>query len=243
MDMQRDSISILIGQRIKQYRKSKKMTIENLSTAISKSTSTVSKYENGSIAIDVETLLDIAIALDVDICRLVDYPTKLPVVSVLPGNPFGTTLLYLYQYDGRVKRIVRSLLQLAPDELGDGINATFFLNIPSFEEYNQCKYVYKGPVYCYDTFIHFLLSNPFNSSGRVAISTINPYWLEHLNSPSLPFWGILIGISFHPFGPFASKVMISKTPREENEELKTELLLSKEDIRKIKCYNLLMVDI
>jgi transcriptional regulator with XRE-family HTH domain len=243
MDIPRECISVLIGQRIKQFRKDRKMTIESLSSAINKSTSTVSKYENGSIAIDVETLLDISNALNVDICRLVDYPTKQHVVSVLPGNPFRTTLLYLYQYDGRVKRIVRSLLQLAPGELNDGLDATFFLNIPSFEEYNQCKYVYKGPVYCYDTFIHFLLSNPYNSSGRVAISTINPYWLDHLNTPTLPFWGILIGISFHPFGPFASKVMLSKTPREENDELKSQLLLSKEDIRKIKYYNLLMVDI
>ncbi len=193
--------------------------------------------------IDIETLLDIATALGVDVSHLVDYPTKQPAVSTLPGNPFRTSLLYLYQYDGRVKRIVRSLLQLAHDELKNEFVATFYLNIPSFEEYNQCKYVYKGPVYCYDTFIHFLLSNPFNSSGRVAISTTNPYWLEHRNAPTLPFWGILIGISFHPFGPFASKVMLSKTPREENEELKAQLLLTKEDLRKIKCYNLLMVDI
>lgn len=218
------------------------MTIENLSSIINKSISTVSKYESGIISIDIETLLDIAKALDVDICRLVDYPTKLPVVSVLPGNPYGTSILYLYQYDGRVKRIVRSLLQFVPDEMKDGINATLYLNIPSFEEYNQCKYIYKGPVYCYDSVIHFILSNPFNSSGRVAISTINPYWLDHLNSPTRPFWGVLIGISLHPFGPFASKVLLSKTPREENEELKAQLLLSKEDLRRIKCYNLLMVD-
>ncbi len=46
MDMQRDSISILIGQRIKQIRKDRKMTIEKLSSAINKSTATVSKYEN-----------------------------------------------------------------------------------------------------------------------------------------------------------------------------------------------------
>jgi transcriptional regulator with XRE-family HTH domain len=242
MEKAKVSISTLIGEKIKHYRKEKKMTIENLAAAINKSVSTVSKYESGAISIDVETLFDIAIALDVDIGRLVDFPTK-SSVTTLPGNPFGTTTLYLYQYDGRIRRIVRSLIQLYPDEQNDKICANFYLNVPSFEEYNKCQYFYKGPVYNYDTVIHFILSNPYNPSGRVAITTVNPYWLSHLDSPSLPFWGVLLGLSFNPFGPFASKVLLSKTPKPEDEYLKTQLQLTKEDLRKIKLYNLLILNL
>ena len=242
MEKTRVSISMLTGQKIKHYRKEKKMTIEDLSAAINKSISTVSKYESGVIALDIETLLDIAIALDVDICRLVDYPTK-PPVTTLPGNPFGTTTLYLYQYDGRIKKIVRSLIHLISDELNDKINAIFYLNVPSFDEYNKCQYYYKGTVYSYDTVIHFTLSNPYNPSGRVAITTVNPYWLNHLDSKTIPFWGVLLGLSFNPFGPFASKVLLSKTPKPEDEELKIQLQFSKEDFRKIKHYNLLILNL
>ena len=240
MDNAKVSISILTGQKIKHYRKDKKMTIENLAALINKSVSTVSKYESGTISIDIETLLDIAIALDVEIGRLVDYPTKLPVTT-LPGNPFGTTTLYLYQYDGRIKKIVRSLIHLVSDEPNDKICANFYLNVPCFEEYNKCQYYYKGPVYNYDTVIHFILSNPYNPSGRVAITTVNPYWLNHLGSTTIPFWGVLLGLSFNPFGPFATKILLSKSPRLEDEELKMQLQFSKEDLRKIKLYNLLVL--
>ena len=45
-----------VGQRIKKYRKSRGYTIEKFSAMIGKSKATVSKYENGTITIDIETL-------------------------------------------------------------------------------------------------------------------------------------------------------------------------------------------
>jgi len=236
------NISVLIGSRIKKNRKEKKMTIKELSSAINKSVSTVSKYERGAISIDVETLKDIAVALDTEISRLIDFPIKTSTIKQIPGNPLGTNTLYVYQYDGRIKKLVRSLLQLCEDDTKNEIVVTFYLNIPSFKEPNQCKYVYKGNMYCYDTIIHFLLSNPYNSSGRVTITTANPYWIEHRDSATRDFWGILSGTSFNPFGPFATKVLISKNVLDENSDLKDRLLLSKEDFHKIKQYNLLIAD-
>ena len=49
------SSSYHVGQRIKKYRKSRGYTIEQFSAMINKSKATVSKYENGTITIDVET--------------------------------------------------------------------------------------------------------------------------------------------------------------------------------------------
>ena len=60
------SFSYHVGQRIKKYRKSRGYTIEQFSAMINKSKATVSKYENGTITIDVETLYDVARALDID---------------------------------------------------------------------------------------------------------------------------------------------------------------------------------
>ena len=56
-----------IGNRIRNFRKMKKLTIQQLADMIHKSRATVSKYETGEITLDIETLYDISSALDVDL--------------------------------------------------------------------------------------------------------------------------------------------------------------------------------
>ncbi len=55
-----DNIPMLIGSRIRLYRQAKKISLSELSERIHKSKSTLSKYENGEISMDVETLFDVA---------------------------------------------------------------------------------------------------------------------------------------------------------------------------------------
>ena len=47
------------GERIRMYRKMKSMTLQQLADRIHKSRASVSKYENGEIAMDIETLGEI----------------------------------------------------------------------------------------------------------------------------------------------------------------------------------------
>ena len=58
-----NGINARVGARIRLYRRAKKLTLIQLSAMIHKSKATLSKYETGDIAIDVETLYDIAKAL------------------------------------------------------------------------------------------------------------------------------------------------------------------------------------
>ena len=44
-----------IGKKIRKLRKNKNITLEELSSLIHKSKSTISKYEKGEISIDIET--------------------------------------------------------------------------------------------------------------------------------------------------------------------------------------------
>ena len=64
-------VSIHVGQRIRLYRKTKNLTIETFAGMIHKSKATVSKYENGDISIDIETLFTIAQALGVPVNQLI----------------------------------------------------------------------------------------------------------------------------------------------------------------------------
>ena len=81
------SFSYHVGQRIKKYRKSRGYTIEQFSAMINKSKATLSKYENGTITIDIETLYDIAQALNIDLKCFIDYqPPVFHQEQVLAGN-------------------------------------------------------------------------------------------------------------------------------------------------------------
>ena len=52
-------ISIEIRNKIRQFRQSRKMTLDELALAIHKSRATLSKYERGEIFIDIDTLYEL----------------------------------------------------------------------------------------------------------------------------------------------------------------------------------------
>ncbi|WP_437438807.1 helix-turn-helix domain-containing protein, partial [Enterocloster citroniae] len=53
-----NKISLHIGDRIRMYRKARGLTLQQLADMIHKSRASVSKYENGEITLDVETLCE-----------------------------------------------------------------------------------------------------------------------------------------------------------------------------------------
>lgn len=59
-----------IGENIKAYRKEKKLTQTALASLISKSESTIQKYESGAVVPDINTLIKIASALGVELSLL-----------------------------------------------------------------------------------------------------------------------------------------------------------------------------
>ena len=63
-------ISEEVGKRIHNFRKMRKMTLKEVSDRVCKSISTLSKYEKGEIAVDIETLYDLADALQVHVEQL-----------------------------------------------------------------------------------------------------------------------------------------------------------------------------
>ena len=89
------SFSNFVGHRIKKYRKSRGYTIEQFSAMINKSKATLSKYENGAITIDIETLYEISQALDIDLKYFVDYQPP-----TFRNEPFPAALLPRSQRHG-----------------------------------------------------------------------------------------------------------------------------------------------
>ena len=131
-------ISMHVGKRIRLYRKMKNMTIEVFAGLINKSKATVSKYENGDIAIDIETLFIIANALDISVNQLIDYDKEAEETETrvdLSGRRHGKTRMYLYFYDGRRSRIVRNVIDIR----GTGENGMFSADLyADVDDYSNC---------------------------------------------------------------------------------------------------------
>ena len=128
-----NGINARVGARIRLYRRAKKLTLIQLSAMIHKSKATLSKYETGDIAIDVETLYDIAAALDIRMEQLLDQRT------FSRGEAHGESCaffqqsrIYVYFYDGRIGRCVKNVLQL--DRATEPCTAVFYLDVPSFDD-------------------------------------------------------------------------------------------------------------
>ena len=87
-------ISTLVGQQIRECRKKRNMTLEDMAGLIGKSRSTISKYEKGEIPVDMETLYMIARTLEAPIEQfLYTLPATLPhpvCTGVSPSFSMGS---------------------------------------------------------------------------------------------------------------------------------------------------------
>ena len=190
------------------------------------------KYEQGAIALDLDTLYEIAAALGVSPFQL--------MVSLLPekkekGEPrLMGERRYMYLYDGRASRIVRSLLVSGKDEADDAV--TLFYDIPSFTEPQRCRALYYGRRQKHDFVTNYLLENQSNGVEHAFLCV-----MRSLDRPS-ESTGLLSGISSRMLLPASAKCIVSASILPENEELTESLLLTKEDLRLTRRCNMFIVE-
>lgn len=234
-------ISLHVGSRIKKYRKSKGLTIEQLGLIINKSKATISKYENGSVAIDLDTLHSIATALNVNIMSLMDYNVwEENTPENINSTYFDRSNIYLYYYDGRTDKIVKTLICKIPAEnktKSDPIKVIMYQGIDSFETIERAQHIFVGDMIPYDTITHFILTNQVNHTEKMYICIFNPL---HANSRAI---GMLSGIASNPFfGPVALKVLASNEILEESDDLLNVIKLQALDHQILESLNMLFIN-
>lgn len=235
------NISVHTGMRIKKCRKSKNMTIEELGKIINKSKATVSKYENGSVAIDLDTLYCIAKALDVNIMTLIDYNiSEAQDTTVNDGIYFDKPNIYMYYYDGRSNNIVKTLVCKLPsneEKSGTVSKVIMYQGLESFDTPEKSQHVFIGEMIAYDTITHFILSNQINKTEKMYLCIFNPL---HANSQAV---GLLSGLASTPFfGPIALKVLASKEILDENEDLLNVIKLQPLEHKILENLNMLFIN-
>lgn len=224
-----------IGKRIRLYRKNKKYTQEEFARLIHKSKSAVSKYECGEVAIDIDTLYDIAEVLEISIHQLMDYPVKTePVIPGLQGYFSKANRFYTYYLNKNSSRIVRGLLEINYIEECK-YTTVLFADLKQYENPYNCCHLYYGDIHYSDSYINMVMNNQANPAERIFLIIANPY---NINANLTV--GIISGISSRYLVPISLKVILSKTRLEETEELRNTLRLNKEDyerMRKTYCFS------
>lgn len=225
------------------YRKVEGMTLQELADRIHKSRASVSKYENGEIVLDVETLYDISRALHIGINQLTDYkcepviPEETEINETMVKSPFyNARRLYFYFYDGRYRRLKDGIIDISGKKEGsDDFEATLSITTVTASGRSSTSY-YLGKVVYSDVLIRFSFVNQFNALEEDLLYIFNPLELRDYTE------GLLCGISSADFMPCAFKCVVTLSPQELDESFKQQLLITTKDVNRWKKLNMMMID-
>lgn len=226
-----NSLSLLIGEKIRFYRKKKEMSLDNLAAHIHKSKATLSKYESGAIVIDIITLFEIAKALKVDMKEF------LPCTKS-PKSKFTDTIFIIdkpiYMYHFTNQTIHTSIIKINLDEATNEVKATLHYIVTDFQDLNLCSCLYHGTLKSSYSIATFLLNNHYNSLETAMIT------LSIALKKQSYYMGFLTGIHFDSLKPSVCKVMLTQTPfAGSKSDLKRYLSFSKQDEITLKNKNYL----
>lgn len=239
-----ETIHTHVGSKIRNYRKMKKMTIQNLADKIHKSKATVSKYESGDIALDLQTLFEISQVLDVRMDQLCDYHVEddtqiINLVNDYQGKSpfFKADRLYFYFYDGKYNRLKEAIIDIHKNVIDEeGCYEANFSIQSTTPTGRSSEVYYHGNVLYSDMLIRFSFQNQYNKLEQDLLYIFNPLELREVTE------GLLCGISSTDFMPCAYKCLVSLTPNTNYEELKEQLLITPKELKKWKKMNMLIVD-
>lgn len=227
-----------VGQKIRFYRRRKKMTIEELAALINKSKPTVSKYELGQVAIDIVTLYEIAEALGVHVEQLLWNPPAKTAITAdenIPAFFQNLTQFYIYMYDGRSNNLQFCVVDVLARTASNAFKVMMYINVKAIETYHDCENTYFGRLVHYDTLSHLILENQDSPIEQVIITLLTPYL-----STGEKF-GLFFGLSTRPLFPCAAKALFSRKLLPQNDELIKKVMINREDIRLLKQYNMMAV--
>lgn len=229
---------IEIGKHIRNFRKMRHMTLEDMSKIICKSKATISKYEKGEIAIDIETLYELADALNVHVEQLLYCPPGRVHISASASHPAffnGVSYFFSYLFDGRNRQLIRCRFDVLSKTETNQYKVMMYMNFKDYDKYQFCENTYWGYIEHYDAITNIALTNQDTPMEKASVQILASY----LDSDTK--WGLWNGFSSRPMMPIATKMLFSKEILKEDYDLAKKLKISKEDIRLLKLYNMLSV--
>ncbi len=218
-------INIQLGNNIRKYRHLYGLSLKDLAEKLNKSISTVSKYENGAIALDIPTFMDITKIFNVPPDVLLESHSLLSMEETSLPASTNVGISYMYYYN---KRVVKSLIETYTISNADYDKVQMFCDFSDYNNLNDCTCMYTGTYTKAGGFSNYVLHNQFSPLETVMISCI-----DNIAAP-LRASGVLLGLSNNNMLPTAFKAIISPSKITDTDYLKAILQLSKEDLKHMK---------
>ena len=231
-------ISREIGKRVRYFRQSRKLTLQELAAVVYKSKATLSKYESGEISMDVDTLYALAEALGIRVEQLLcDKGTQEPVpeTEISPAFFRGLNRFYAYTFDGRNGQLLRSVFDVFSKLQTNRYKIAMYMNCKDLKDYQRAENVYWGYIEHFDVLSLIELTHQDTPTEKASIQILASF----LDAETK--WGLWNGVSSRPLMPVASKFLFAKKPLKEDQELTQSLMITKEDIRRLKYFNMFSV--
>lgn len=210
-----------IGDMIKKTRQAKNISVEELARRISKTKTTIYKYERNEVLPDAITVFEICNALDIDVNELL-LKESIEQRKSYSVNPFGTELVYMY-YLGINNDIMEYKLKF---DTSNGVTKADFL-------VNNNESYYTGTIESNLNLAFISLKNyePINPTFEKLQLTINmKYSIDGRKK------GVFLALRQNVDEPVVKKFVISKEKLKDKEKevLKKELCIEKEEVEFIK---------
>lgn len=221
-----------VGNKIRMYRRLKRLSQEELAARIYKSKSVLSKYELGQSNLDVSTLCAIASALEISPAALLDIPEQKSCMSA-PSRfgIFQNDTLYLIASIKNLK-FWRGVLTLRGTPDGQTVIRLYSM-LPSFSELDRCKAVYEGPLSSFSTNTAMLLSNLLEPADMTGIFVYARKGNYHICP------GLLVQFAYRDNTPSVVKTILSDVPLREDASIEKALTISKDELTQFRRSNVI----
>ena len=226
------NIQLYVGENIKKIRLARGLSLEDVADKIYKSKSTISKYEKGTIAIDIAALEDISRVLDV-------HPAQLLMTAApekrSPLTQVSLDEIYMFSYDGREKRIIKSVIERYQTDESNRFTIHLYYDVPSKNQLGDCVSFYQGFSTKYDVLENYTLENTRHPIEQIWLSCISGLSQNRMQV------GFLAGLLNATLLPAVRKVVLSPHVISD-EELMERLVFTKKDLQTIRKLNLFIID-
>ena len=225
---------IKLKEQLKKTRESRNISATQLGQLISKSKSTISKYESGKVIPDIITLIEICNVLDIDLNELIPQFEGVSVsVNHKKSTLFNTSKLYFYYYTQN--HPVVSIAELINIKKLDATKVRFYNGVKSTSKYaDKSSYYYEGKL-THDKTIGYINLENTNSQGtqyeKIQISFIIPWNYEFDKT-----FFFIMGLTPHSI-PVIKKGIMSVNEIQNIHEYDHYLKISRDDLNKIKYNN------
>lgn len=221
-----DVKKITLGETLREYRKIKNMTLQEVGEKVCKSKVTICKYENNEVLPDFYTLLELCNTLSINISQLCE---EVDNVCTDDENPFNKNRLYLYYYT--TNKVVGSVIELEKNK--NKYKVKFFNGMK--KDSKKYAYYYEGDMINDKTITYFDLNTGNNKVNDKIQIIVNVPWCEN---PEI-YNGLYTGMTRNGL-PVVKKTILSKNELNNFDKYESQLKFSKEESKQIYKENALV---